>query len=158
MNRQNYRRSERGFSLIELMIVIAIIGILVAVGVPTWKNAVTASNETAAIQTMKTVATEQRTYYIRNKSYGTFDELIKSGALNEAFAGETPVQNGYVFTLKVIPKAPNQQPSFVLNADPQESGALSPTGEKHFYIDSASGTVRVNSTQPAAPEDPPAGS
>ncbi len=153
--KQKYHSQERGFSLIELMIVIAIIGILVGVGIPAWKNAVTAGNETAAIKTLQNISTEQRTYYIRRGEYGTFDQLIAAGALDQRFAGETPAMAGYVLTMKVTPKSPTQPPSFTINADPQEGGALAPTGERHFYIDSSSGMIRANIEQPATADDPP---
>ena len=50
------QRNQRGFSLIELMIVIAIIGILIAVGVTGYKPAMKAANEPAAIKTLRTIA------------------------------------------------------------------------------------------------------
>lgn len=156
MNTRNKRRStEHGFSLIELMIVIAIIGILVGVGVPAWRNAVIAGNETAAIQTLKTVATEQRVYFNGKgrTAYGTFDQLIETGSLDKRFVGDAPLVDGYVFTMKVTPKSGSTPPSFTLNADPQQKEGVSASGRRHFYIDSNISGIRTNNDGPASADD-----
>jgi prepilin-type N-terminal cleavage/methylation domain-containing protein len=157
--RQNnkYRRSAGGFSLIELMIVIAIIGILVGVGVPAWRSAVIAGNETAAVSTLRTIATEERTFFNAKgrTSFGTFDQLIENGALDKRFAGDEPVVEGYKFTLKVTPKSGSQPPFFSVNADPQQTDGMGATGKRHFYVDSNVNTIKVNSNGPATAEDSP---
>src|SRR5688572_9367048 len=130
---RNNRISERGFSLIELMIVIAIIGILIAVGVTGWKAAVKSANEAAAIKTLRTIAEQQMLYYNAHQrsTYGSFDEMLKEGLLDTRFEGSTPVVEGYVFTMKVIPKSTAQQAGYSVNADPQVSEGVGATGKNH---------------------------
>src|SRR5882724_8370833 len=123
-------RNQRGFTLIELMIVIAIIGILIGAAVYTFRASQKAGNEVATMQNIKTIAAVQIQYYnTHGRTFGTFEQLIKEQLLTNKFEGNPPNADGYVYTMKLTTKTSGAPTSYTLNADPQSEGS----GTNHFY-------------------------
>ena len=149
-------RDQRGFNLIELMIVIAIIGLLIGVGTLAWQAVIRSGNETTAAQQMKNLTAFEAQYASRNKgNFAKFDELVAKMGLDEAFKGEAPVKNGYVFTLTVVQQSGSTPPSYELRADPQSGEGLSASGTRHFYVNSGLSTIRfTDENRPAKADDP----
>ncbi len=149
---------ERGFTLIELMIVIAIIALLIGAATYAFRSAQIQGHETATIKALDTISVVELQYFnTHNRTFGTFDQLVNEKLLDVRFSGTPPVVDGYILTLKVTPKTTSQQASYTLNADPQQTDGVGATGRNHFYIDSTAGTKHVNPDQTAGPNDPPLG-
>jgi len=72
---------ERGFTLIELMIVILIIGILIAIALPTYAGARTRAQDKAAESNLRTALAASLTYYAELGDYTGFD--VNQGKLAE---------------------------------------------------------------------------
>ena len=157
---KNLRRNlkdQRGFNLIELMIVIAIIALLIGVGVPAWQSMVRSGNETTAAQTIQTIRTCQSSYSGKHQGkFANFAELVKSGCLDgDKFKTEPPVMNGYIFTMQVNEPTGTSPAFYSINVDPQVGTGIQATGNRRFYFDSTLGAVKsTEEERPATANDP----
>lgn len=71
-----YARKQRGFTLVELMITVAVIGILAAIAYPSYTQYIVRANRSAAQSFMFSVANKQEQYILDARTYaGTLDEL-----------------------------------------------------------------------------------
>jgi len=89
----------RGFSLLELMVVVAIILIIATIAIPRLIRSWQATRETAAVAQIRTINSVENTYISSNQgSFGTIEQLITAGMIDSRFAGSI---SGYTFTLDV---------------------------------------------------------
>ncbi len=79
-------RTQKGFTLIELMIVVVIIGILAALAIPRFMRATTKSKQSEAKQILKQVYTMQQTYRQQNDTYWDPAGAVAGSATPNAFA------------------------------------------------------------------------
>ena len=141
---------QSGFTLLEVMIVVAILAIIAAIAVPNYLRSRIQANESSAIQDLRVIGGAEITYYSANSSFGSFAEL--TAAIPEFInAGwvEGREKNGYVFTLPVA-----DQTNFQCFAEPLSPGN---TGVKYFRIDS-SGGIRYSLGGPPDDTSPALGS
>lgn len=68
-------KSESGFSLIELLIVVVIIGIVASVAVPALQKGLRAAENGNTFATMRTIASTQVNYYSQNNRFGRLTEV-----------------------------------------------------------------------------------
>jgi type IV pilus assembly protein PilE len=90
------RRDRGGFTLIELMVTVAIIALLAAIAIPNYSQYMVRSNRTAAKQFILTIASKQEQYILDARQYATGIFGSGAGNLNLVAPSET---NRYDFTL-----------------------------------------------------------
>jgi type IV pilus assembly protein PilE len=73
---RSMRNSDDGFTLIELMIVVAIVAILAAIAIPAYKKQIMQSRESSAKSALLDLARRQETYYSANNAYATQMSLL----------------------------------------------------------------------------------
>ncbi len=132
------RRSHRGFTLIELMVVLLIIAILLAVAVPLLLRSRVAAHEAAAIGGMRVLQGALEQYRVENKRYGTLAELRATGLL----AADLGAGNKDEYNFEVFVDPLTYTAIFHTEAVPE---TYKSSGINSFYVDE-SGVIRFRDT------------
>jgi type IV pilus assembly protein PilA len=159
-------RKQKGFSLIELLIVVVVILVIAAIAIPNLMRSRMAANEASAVASLRSINTSQVVY---QNSYGSgfatkLADLSDGGAAGNCVPSVTPTasasclidaalasgtKSGYGFLYTPVSTGATVS-SYSVNADPTTPGS---TGQRHFFADQTN-LIRVNQTAAATNSDP----
>ena len=141
-------RKEKGFSLIELLIVVAIILIIAAIAIPNLLRSRMAANEASAVGSLRTINTAAVAYSTTyNIGYpATLPMLGPAASATSATADlidsvlSAGVKSGYSFVYTAAAAVGGSVNQYTLTAVPSNAGV---TGQRTFFTN-ASGVIRAN--------------
>ena len=126
-------KNERGFSLLELLIVVVILGVIMAVAVPGLRRAKQNAHMGSAIQSLRTITTAQNLYERKYKVYASLTDLVPEGTIDGALG--TGVRSEYLFEITLDSTAKK----FTCTAAPLSD----PINMEYFFVDETA-VIRFN--------------
>ena len=153
-------KKQKGFSLIELLIVVAIILIIAAIAIPNLLKSKMAANESSAVGSIRTLNTGMVTYSAQCPALGYPATLTLMGPgpgdctganiVDNVLGVAAPAKSGYQFGYVAGGAVVGVVNTYTLNADPLNRGT---TGQRSFFTNET-GVIRYNQTAAAVVTDP----
>ncbi|MGH9327025.1 MAG: prepilin-type N-terminal cleavage/methylation domain-containing protein [Terriglobia bacterium] len=159
------RAKSNGFSLIELLIVVAIILIIAAIAIPNFLRSRMAANQSSAVASCRGIASSELTYLtMYGQGYSSSLTILgppAGGGVPTPSAADlidsylaAGIKSGYSFAyVPTSQDAQGRYQGFMINANPTEPGV---TGNAYYYTDQ-SFVIRENGTTTASASDSPIG-
>jgi type IV pilus assembly protein PilA len=158
-------KKQKGFSLIELLIVVAIILIIAAIAIPNLLRSKMAANEASAVGSVRSINTAEVAYATAYPNVGYSAALANLGGVIPCTAlvtsaclidqvlatSDVNAKSGYLNTYGGVVANGGINTAYTLNSDPANRGT---TGQRSFFSDQ-SGVIRYNGTAAATVADLP---
>jgi prepilin-type N-terminal cleavage/methylation domain-containing protein len=158
-------KKQKGFSLIELLIVVAIILIIAAIAIPNLLRSKMAANEASAVGSVRSINTAEVAYATAYPNVGYSAALANLGGVVPCTAvaataclidqvlatSDVNAKSGYLNTYGGVVNQGNVNVAYTLNSNPANRGT---TGQRSFFSDQ-SGVIRYNGSAAATVADLP---
>ncbi len=128
----NNGKNQKGFSLIELLCVVVVIGIVAAIGIPNLTASRRAANESSAISSVRALIGAQASYQSTtgDGEFAPNFTLLRNQGLVESVLA-TGIKSGFSFEIGANSTGPAAQ--YDVSAHPTRYGHLASTGTRSFY-------------------------